>query len=80
MEAALGVPVLRHAEKKPGGSAESLTTYFGYACMPCANIERAVCRSQLLAGAKTCQRRNLTATSWSTTCNRQLENNIPKRI
>ncbi|KAK9826585.1 hypothetical protein WJX74_004268 [Apatococcus lobatus] len=29
VEAALGVPVLRHAEKKPGGSAESLTTYFG---------------------------------------------------
>ncbi|KAK9867335.1 hypothetical protein WJX84_001695 [Apatococcus fuscideae] len=29
VEAALGVPVLRHSEKKPGGSAASLTSYFG---------------------------------------------------
>lgn len=29
LEASLGVPVLRHSEKKPGGGVEDLVSHFG---------------------------------------------------
>ena len=77
VEAALGVPVLQHAGKKPGGSAESLTQHFGWVCQQCFAIHSPLHRN-LKDGQTTVF--TLADLDWTVHVNLRLEHGVDIRI